>query len=378
MIHFDEHKRICEMIENCLIEDHTILDDLREDVRPLLTKTQRIKPQTSTSISLVGTDGGNNQLEFNPFLVQVIRVVDSSNNLYYLDAVTPSTNISELSEKHLNKNVPQTPLGNMMKYLGVKTIPELSHMIRVTGKDKPVSPSWILVYRELVEWSILFQIITEKDFATDTLVVWDGLLRSKVYAGDLFIKLLNGIKEGIENNKKKRRNIYLVGLAKHSKVLSRYRLAMILEGVLQSNFECYVEVPRDLELKSYIWSEFARGDDMTFDGKEANKFVGGKMFFAKFGPRNRDPIWPIDIFLSQINEASKIFGCLLADCRNGFPVPYYPLCLQKAHENAMLADFDFTILQDSINTAVRKLVGSYEVLDSFKLLVADPSSERYK
>ena len=62
MINFTEHKEICGMIENCLLEDHQILDELRSDVRPLIGKTNRIKPQTTTSISLVGTDGGNNQI----------------------------------------------------------------------------------------------------------------------------------------------------------------------------------------------------------------------------------------------------------------------------------------------------------------------------
>src|SRR5690606_42008719 len=44
---------------------------------------------------------------------------------------------------------------------------------------------------------------------------------------------------------KKRRRIYLVGIAKRSKVLERYRLAMALEGVLQTGYPAYTPVPRD-------------------------------------------------------------------------------------------------------------------------------------
>ena len=127
-------------------------------------------------------------------------------------------------------------------------------MIRRSDKGTPVSPSWVQVYRELVEWAILFSIL-KKDFGTDTLIVCDGLLRSKVFAKDLFQRLLQGIKELIEAQwKQSRRRIYLAGVAKHSKVLSRYRLAMALEGVLQVDYPAYVEVPREVEERAYLWS----------------------------------------------------------------------------------------------------------------------------
>lgn len=65
-----------------------------------------------------------------------------------------------------------------------------------------------------------------------TLIVFDGLLRSKVFSGDLFLKLRKGIDDAIEDQRKKsRRNIYVAGVAKHSKVLERYQLAMFIEGV---------------------------------------------------------------------------------------------------------------------------------------------------
>ena len=48
-------------------------------------------------------------------------------------------------------------------------------------------------------------------------------------------------------------------------------------------------------------------------GGEINKFVGGKMFFVKFGSRPRDPIWPVDIFLPQSQNAAVILGCMLHD-----------------------------------------------------------------
>jgi len=266
----------------------------------------------------------------------------------------------------------------MMAFLNVKTLPELSHMIRPTDSGKPVSPGWVQVYRELVEWAILFAILN-KDFGTDTLIVCDGLLRSKVFAKDLFQRLLQGMKGRVDAQwRGSRRRVYLAGVAKHSKVLSRYRLAMALEGVLQTDYPAYVEVPRDVEEKAYLWAEFARGDDRADEGGEINKFVGGKMFLVKFGSHRRDPIWPVDIFVPQVGESQIILGSMLADAINGFPVPHYPHCLQKAHENAALVDFDFDILQDFIYEGVRSsLGGDGTTLDTFHLQDADPAQRRY-
>jgi hypothetical protein len=369
-----------EAVADCLNNDKGVLDALRDEIRQLKNATRRIQPRETTSISLVGTDGGNNQLKFDPFLIQLVRVVDSSNNEYCLEAVSPTTPLQRLTERQFNEDgSARTALGEMMVFLGLDDVQALSHMIRSNDEGKPVSPSWVQVYRELVEWAILFAIL-KKDFATDTLLVCDGLLRSKVFAKDLFQRLLQGIKARIDAQwSKSRRRVYLAGVAKHSKVLSRYRLAMALEGVLQTDYPAYVEVPRDLEEKAYIWSEFARGDDRASAGGEINKFVGGKMFFVKFGSHPRDPIWPVDIFVPQVGESQAILGSMLADAINGFPVPQYPRCLQRAHENAALVDFDFDVLQDYIYEGLRSRLGvDAETLDMFQLQDADPAQRRYR
>ncbi|MBA3943518.1 MAG: hypothetical protein H0X37_03030 [Herpetosiphonaceae bacterium] len=380
MIEPQSYEQLKQEIAARMLEDKGLLDKLRSEIRPLRTESRRIQPRTTTAVSLVGTDGGNNSLQFDPFLVQLIRVVDSSNNEYCLEAITPTTNVLRLSASQFDSDgSPRTALGRMMAYLGVKDLSQISHMIRPSNDSYPASPSWVQVYRELVEWSILFSIIREKDFGTDTLIVFDGLLRSKVFAGDLFKKYLQGLLEGIEQQKRKnRRKIYLAGVAKHSKVLSRYRLAMALEQVLTTNYPAYVQIPRDLEEKSYVWAEYARGDDRVIGGAEANKYVGGKLFFVKFGSGSRDHVWPIDIFLPQVVDAQTVIGYMLADALNGFPVPCYPQCLQKAHENAALVDFDLDILQDQIYDAIRSVLkDEAPSLDAFRLQDADPSQRRY-
>lgn len=348
-----------------ITEDAQVLARLREEIRPLARETQRISPRSSASMSLVAADGGNNELRFDPFLVQLIRVVDSSNNEHCLEAVSPTMSVSALSARQFGER--PTALGRMMRYLGAESLPQLSHMIR---PDRGGNPSqWVETYRELVEWAILFAIVREKDFATDTLIVVDGLLRSVVFADRLFRRYREGIQEGIDRQfRTSRRRLYLVGIAKNSKVLSRYRLAMALEEVLQSPFPCYVEIPRDLEEKAYARTEYARGDDRVAAGESPNRFVAGKMFFVKFGSGPRDPVWPIDIFSSQVEDHATVFGHLLNDAVEGFPIGFYPKSLQKAHENAALVEFDMDILQDMIFSGLRDaLEAEATALDAFRL-----------
>ena len=77
-------------IAECIDMDRSVLDALGAEIAPLTSEVRCVQPRSTTSISLVGTGGGNNQLQFGPFLIQRIRVVDS-NNEYCLEAVSPTT-----------------------------------------------------------------------------------------------------------------------------------------------------------------------------------------------------------------------------------------------------------------------------------------------
>ncbi len=381
MIDPESLEKLAAELHKCILGDRAILDELRRDVKGLLPNTQRIHSRSVTAVSLVGTDGGNNRVEFDPFMVQLVRVVDSSQNEYCLEAITPTSDVQDLSRRHVDVDGrAQTALGEMMVFLGVRNLWDLSPMIQRRRPEEPPKPSWVQVYRELMEWAVLFRLVREKDFGSDTLIIVDGYLRSKVFKQDLFARYRRGVQEGMDRQwKKSRRRLYLAGIAKHSRVLDRYRLAMALEGVLERDYPCFVEVPRELEDKTYVWGEYARGDDRETEGGEINKFVAGKMFFVKLGSRPRDPIWAIDLFQSQAGKAQEIFGYMLADAVDGFPVPFYPRCLQRAHEHAALVDFDMDILQRETMRAMRVSLGEQsEVLDAFELRTQDIAARRYQ
>jgi len=365
--------------------DKKLLDTIRKEVHSFVGDIRVIQPRSATAVSLVASDGGNNKLTFDPFYVQLVRVTDSYGKELCFDAVSPTTDTDELSHAQFYPDgTPKTALGKMMIGLGVQTLNELSPMIPkglvMRKTPEMVKPGWVLVYRDLCEWAVLYERIVFDSFATDTLIVRDGQLRAKIFAKDLFIKWRENIETAIEKiYHRDKRRVFLVGVAKHSKVIDRYRLAMAIEDFFPSGEPRYVKIPRQLEAKAYLWDEYARGSESEGKEGEAPKFVAGDMFFVRFGKQQGDPIWAVDILSSQSARAQEIFGYLLNDAINGFPVPFYPLCLQKAHEHAQIVDFDLLIFQDEIYAAVRNLL-PYDkrgVIDSWRFN-SDLSTRRYE
>lgn len=353
-----------QAIRDCTTEQRHLLDEIRMDVRGLAPHARTIQPRSTTSISLVASDGGNNKLVFDPFYVQLVRVVDSYGKEHLLDAVAPTTDTDRLSERHWKRGeTPKTALGRLMKDLDAATLNELSHMIPKgeTLRDDPssISPSWVQVYRDLCEWAVLYDRVCYANFATDTLLVRDGLLRSKLFRHDGFQRMTDLMQVAIDRIQAvERRKVFLVGLAKHSKVLDRYGLSLRLENVFQPGDARFVAVPRAMEAKAYVWQEWARGAQDVQPGREAAKFVAGNMYFVRFGPMATDPIWAVDLFTPQAGVCQEIFGYLLADARDGFPIPYYPRCLQKADEYAQVRGFDLDILQTEVFGVVEEVVGA--------------------
>jgi hypothetical protein len=359
-------------VATLVAQEREALSRLRRHAAGLRGILQRIHPRSVTAISLVGTDGGNNQLRFDPYLLQLIRVVDSSENEYCLHAVSPNTSLDALNGRHIDGSTgkPISLLGKMMTFLGVAHLRDLSPVF--AKPDGQRSPAWVLEYRGLMEWAVLFHLVREKDFGTDVLIVRDGPLREKMFSKGLFSRYRQGLEEGIALHAKHKRRVFVVGVIKHSSVLQKYRLALALEGVLKTTYPCFAPVPHEMMEESFRWSEW---QENVAKGEE---FVGGVMHFAKFGSGPYDPVWLIDVFSTQADEAHRIFGYLLHDAIGGFPVPYYPHCLQRAHEAAALVDFDFDILERAIGDALKEsLGGKATVVDELALQESDVSQRRY-
>lgn len=384
-----EIPEIKKSIYECAKMDRRLLDELRTEVIQLGSNVRVIKPRTATTVSLVASDGGNNKLVYDPFFFQLVRVVDSNGQKLCLDTISPTTDTDVLSSRQFDQDGnPKTALGKLMRDLGCTTLNELSPMIprgiQIRNHPDQISKSWVLTYRDLCEWAVLYDKICYTRFATHTLIIRDGLLRSKIFnynrenKDPLFIRMIDNITRAIEESYTRDRiRVYLVGLAKHSQVLARYSLAIHLEGIFPKGEPRYARVPYDLESKSYTWSEFIwKPDD---DNQEVNKYSKGHLYLVRFGKLNSDPIWAVDLLENQSNRDAEIFGYLLADSLNGFPIPHYPLCLQRAHEHAQVVGFDMDILQNEVIKAIKEILpeNMREIMEH-QIFIIDQSQNRYE
>jgi hypothetical protein len=356
--------------------DARVLDELTRQARDLAPHVRPIRPRTATAVALTAADGGNNSVAFNPFELQVIRVVDSQGKDLFLDVVSPSTDIEELSRRHLQQ---ETALGRLMADLHTERLRDISSMM--TGRSR----RWVEVYRDLCEWATLYDLITRHDFAADTLIVRDGLLRTAIFTGDTLVRLGALMKQAIDHQaQRNRRRIWLAGLAKTSRVLDHYRLAMSLAGIFDTGTPCFVPVPQELQERvyrsnaDYLREPPADPAAETAGGQPATQNIGA-MYFVRFGPHAGDPVWTADLLAWQKADAQAIFGHLQADATAGFPVPFYPFSLQQADAHSRVADLDVDIIEDSLVSAVREYVGADKrhIVDALRLATQNVAGRRY-
>jgi hypothetical protein len=121
--------------------DNAHLEEIRSQVRSLRDRVKPIRPRNATAVALMATDGGENYIRFDPYLIVPVRIVDSYGKPHYVGAVSPYTNIAQLNEFHLEK---RTPLGILMRDLGVDGLWNLSRFI--PHPDTPpeaIRRSWV-------------------------------------------------------------------------------------------------------------------------------------------------------------------------------------------------------------------------------------------
>jgi hypothetical protein len=60
MIEPESHEKLRREMSERIRADRELLEGVRDEIRPLRAAVRRIQPRSTTSISLVGADGGTN------------------------------------------------------------------------------------------------------------------------------------------------------------------------------------------------------------------------------------------------------------------------------------------------------------------------------
>lgn len=383
LANFDIEELRAKVVEAYRADD-PLLQKFRAYARRLKDKTKPLRAYSVNAVSFVSADGGDNRLTFNPAIVELIRVVDSRGNQCALDALASTSTLHELEERAsagTNKVVP--PLQRLCSDLGL-AVRDLSYLLHGMGTPGK-STGAMRCYRDIVEWAVLYDLVTNPSlrWGGDTILVRDGLLRTKSFKREVFPRIDQKLRAGVAAHAVKNVTLSLVGVAKQSAVLGRLAVALELEGTFHRDYPCYVQVDQDIEADCYnfdrTWLDTYETAEPDDEGRRLYQALG-KMFLAKFGDRPLDPVWPVDVAEWQLSVADKILGQLTVDAQQGFPIPDYPMCIQRAHDFAKLTGLEVEVLQDLLVDGMSQGLSSeeHERLLRMKHLGRSLSALRYK
>lgn len=330
--------------------DDPTLERFREYARRLRADVRPLRPYAVNAVSFVSADGGDNRLRLDPAAVELVRVVDSRGNQCALDAVPGTVTLQELEQRAEsgNPNV-VAPLQRLCSDLG-KRLGDLSFIIRGVGQSGKTTGA-LRCYRDIVEWAVLYDLLANPSiqWGGDTILIRDGLLRTKSFKREVFPLIDQRLRTAVAAHANRNVTLSLVGVAKQSAVLGRLAVALELEGTFHKPFPCYVRVPEGIEKECYnfdrTWLDTYETTEPEDDGQRLYQSLG-RLFLVKFGDQSLDPVWPVDIAEWQVKEAEKILGQLTVDAQQGFPIPDYPMTIQRAHDFAKLTGLEVAILED--------------------------------
>jgi hypothetical protein len=330
--------------------DDPLLQKFRGYARRLRGKVKPLRSYSVNAVSFVSADGGDNRLAFNPAIVELVRIVDSRGNQCALDAVASTASLQELEERaKAGTSKVVIPLERLCTDLGLR-LSNLSYLLSGMGTPGK-STGAMRCYRDIVEWAVLYDLLRNPSlqWGSDTILVRDGLLRTKSFKREVFPKIDEKLRAGVAAYAERNVALSLVGVAKQSAVLGRLAVALEVEGTFQKDFPCYVQVDSDIEADCYnfdrTWLDTYETTEPEDDGRRLYQSLG-RLFLVKFGDRPLDPVWPVDVAEWQLGQADKVLGQLTVDAQQGFPIPDYPMCIQRAHDFAKLTGLEIEVLQD--------------------------------
>lgn len=377
-------ERLRARVLSAYASDKVLLGRFREHARRVSDLIRPLKTYSANAVSFVSTDGGDNRISFNPASIELVRVMDSRGNECVLDAVASTTTAAELEARTLKgEELGLGPVQRMCTALN-RNLRGLSYLLGSLGVPGKSTGS-MRAYRDLVEWAVLYDLVCNPAvmWGGDTIVVRDGLLRTKTFRRDVFPLLDALLRVGVAKHAERNIALSIVGVAKQSAVLSRLAVALELEGVFHRSYPCYAPVPEDIEAECYqydrTWLETF--ESLDAGGEDASLYQSfGRMNLVKFGDGPLDPVWPVDIATFQHSRTEQILGQLTVDAQLGFPIPDYPMCIQKAHDFAKLTGLEIEVLQDLLMDSMTRDLTTNEIERMYRMkhLGQSLADRRYK
>ena len=317
-----------------------VLDELRGHARQLKRDARALELLKIPNVAFVATDGGDNRIRLGdsadgaPAIVEIVRVVDSRNNIRVQDIVS-----GEAGDEFFSRPPEAGPVARLCAALGRRSVAELRLRSEIPARKEAMRD-----YREIVEWAVLHELLCNEPVAAEpVLFVREGPLRARVFRAEVFEVLDAKIREECKKRRARGGETFLVGVAKKTKLLEHLRLALSLEDVFEEwKSPCYARVRRSIAEQFYRrrWLDTME----TADNREYLSMA--QMCLVKFGDHPADPVWPVDVAFWQREESGRVLGCLAEDARRGFPIPDFPLCIQTAHDCAKIGGIEMSYLRD--------------------------------
>jgi hypothetical protein len=377
----DNFEQIKNRVQSAYKTEESIIQKFRDFAKRIKNNIKPIRPYSVNAVSFVSADGGDNRLYFNPAVIELVRVVDSRGNQCALDAIAGNSKYQSLDERGEEGNpLVLAPLQKLCSDLNV-TVTQLSYLLKGLGESGK-STGAVRTYRDIVEWAVLYDLLF-KEWGSDTIIVREGLLRTKSFKRQIFPIIDQKIRDICAEHKKKNVNVSIVAVAKQSSVLSRLAVALEIEETFHKPFPCYVEVPTDIEAECYnfdrTWLDTLETSEPNEDGSYLYQSIG-KLYLVKFGDRPFDPVWPVDIAEWDTYDAPRILGQLLNDAQPGFPIPDFPQSVQRAHDFAKINGIEVSVLEDILFDGITQNLTPQERERILRIrhLGQDLTNRRYK
>jgi len=304
-----------------------------------------------SSVTYKAIDGGIMKINFDPFEIDYAVIADSFGNVLQRFVVPKGWKLSSKDFLFLDKD---EKIKNLLSMIGIKSVVELSE----TFTDPKTA-------MEISEYAWIFHKIVSQPKGEKTIVMRDGLLRTKKLKDEHIVTLRTILERSKESK--------LVGVSKTSRLLSLISSVLYLEGIFPSNHVGYVEIPLELELKAYTWT--GRGEITNSDRPLTYAF--GKLYVAKLS-RISNLLVTVEIPYDLENRKSiyseqeirEIFGHLIKDSKFSYPVNGYPQTIMRAHEKAAQLGFTSSIVRDRIleefirgedDSKIKQFIRDYEM-----------------